>query len=98
MMAGVTSSARTKPNPSVVIVVTIGFDVPNRLRRRTSHRNPSAIAVTKAVSPDHFVAIAAPPAAPAANRYGRQRGVGRRGFRWLGASPPTWSSVGGVGV
>jgi len=59
-MAGVTNSARTKPNPSVVIVVTIGFDVPNCLRRMTSHRNPSAIAVTKAVSPDHFVAIAAP--------------------------------------
>ena len=80
-MHGVTSSARTNPNPSVVIVFTIGFDTPNRLRRITSHMNHRAIAVTIAVNPDHLVAIAAPPAAPAANRYGRHNGAGQPPLR-----------------
>src|SRR4029450_4092338 len=99
-MHGVTSNARTNPNPSVVIVFTIGFDTPNRLRRITSHMNPRAIAVTNAVSPDHLVAIAAPPAAPAANRYGRHNGAGSRrlGLAAISSPPPEGVAVPGGGV
>src|SRR6185503_20571289 len=92
-MHGVRSRARTNPNPSVVIVFAIGFDTPYRLRRITSHRNPRAIAVTTAVSPDHFVAIAAPPAAPAAKRYGLHNGAGSRRFGLAAASPPPAGEV-----
>src|SRR5262245_45062805 len=77
-MAGVTASASTSPNPSVVSVRTNGDLVPKRLRRMTSQPNASAAAVTTAVMPDHLVAIAAPPAAPAAKRYGRHSGAGSR--------------------
>src|SRR5215813_12130597 len=90
-IAGVIASASTSPNPSVVSVRMNGDFIPKRLRRTTSQPNPSRAAVMTAVMPDHFVAIAAPPAAPAANRYGRHSGAGSSrltlGFVW--GSPPS---------
>src|SRR6185503_3721557 len=43
--------------------------------------------------PDHFVAIAAPPAAPAAKRYGLHNGAGSRRFGLAAASPPPAGEV-----
>src|SRR4029453_15585664 len=99
-MHGVTSNARTNPNPSVVIVFTIGFDTPNRLRRITSHMNPRAIAVTTAVTPDPLGPAAAPPPPPRGNRSGPHNGAASRrlGLAAVSWPPPRGVAVAGGGV
>ena len=73
---GTNRSEITIPNPSDCTALHTGRPTPNRFRRVRSQMTETRTAVAIAVSPDHFVATAAPNAPPAASRQGRNSGSG----------------------
>src|SRR4030066_1353341 len=75
---GTNRSEITIPNPSDCTALHTGRPTPNRFRRVRSHTKERRTAVAIPVNPDHFVAIAAPNAPPAASRQGRNNGSGDR--------------------
>src|SRR5947209_2847314 len=78
-------NARAKARP---------IERPSRRRRVVSQIAQRISAPRIPVTPDHFVAIAAPNAAPAANLHGRQTGDGTRdGGGGGGGGMPSWTAT-----